>query len=132
MKDLVKFIVENADKFKYDENNRIINLEECFIDNDIFENCNGIAFSRDKKYRLTPEPEYVPFDYTDDLLGMKIVSKNLEFRTTISSQSKKGIYFQNDDNSYPYDALLRAFTQFEGIDKPNDKPCGKLKGDSNV
>ena len=28
MKDLVKFMIENADKFEYDENGRITNLEE--------------------------------------------------------------------------------------------------------
>ena len=127
MKDLVKFIVENADKFKYDEDGIITNLEH-LNQGGKFVPSQGRSFHKEYTYRLTPEPEYVPFDYTDDLLGMKIVSKNLEFRTTISSQSKKGIYFQNDDNSYPYDTLLRAFTQFEGIDKPNDKPCGKLKG----
>jgi len=118
MKKLVEFIVANADKFKYDEYGNVTNLEYLNTNGKwIRSGCTDLYY--DYKYRLTPEPKYIPFDYSDDLLGMKIVSKDNTVKQIITNAYKKSVYC--GDYEMDYQDLFDDYIQLNG------KPCGKSK-----
>ena len=70
-----------------------------------------------------PEPEYVPFDFSDAeaILGKKIIKKDTNvFVAIIVSVHEHSVKLGNDF-SYYFDTLHKTFTFLDG------SPCGKLK-----
>ena len=63
--------------------------------------------------------QYVPFDFSDDLLGKIVIDKAKTFKSFIYAQKFSNVTFINVD--YTYDELLRGFTFLDG------SICGKLK-----
>ena len=64
--------------------------------------------------------EYVPFDFTDDLLGKHVISKDKTCKGVIHYQMKYGIVIYSNVEM-PYENLLDKYTFIDGT------KCGKLK-----
>lgn len=68
-----------------------------------------------------PEPEYVPFDFSDCdiLIGKMITTKNKKVLKVINGVSEQGV---DAGNTFIYfSSLFVSYTFLDG------KPCGKLK-----
>lgn len=68
-------------------------------------------------YKIEEEPQYIPFDFLDDLLGMKIKDEDSKYQITYQDSDGVGIYH----SFIPYKGLLEEYTLIDG------SPCGKLK-----
>lgn len=68
-------------------------------------------------YKVEGELQYIPFDFSDDLLGMKIKDDDSKYQITYQDSEGIGTYH----SFVRYQQLLDEFTQLDG------SPCGKLK-----
>lgn len=66
-------------------------------------------------------PEYVPFTYDDDILGLKVVNKNGD-RSLITKQFRDGKEIKTDCMVCSYRYLFEHYTLLDG-----KTPAGKLK-----
>jgi len=118
MKKVVEFILANHTKFQYEKDGFHANLE--YKDDDgCWIKTRTLGFIINQPLRLTPEAEFIPFDYSDDLLGMKIVSKDGTVKQIITNAYKKSVYC--GDYEMDYQDLFDDYIQLNG------KPCGKSK-----
>ena len=75
------------------------------------------------KFRVKPKPEIIPFDYSDDLVGMVVATKHLQLKNLIVAQSERGVSLvvgiNTSDGFFTYEELLseKVF--------PDGSPCGK-------
>jgi hypothetical protein len=60
-------------------------------------------------YRIKPQSEYVPFDYTEELVGTNVTMKNRHMRTMIIHQNEEGVTLGNG-HKCSYKDLLEMFT----------------------
>jgi len=76
-------------------------------------------FSEHYEYRIKPEPQLIPFDFSDDemLIGMAVRSNDGSIVTIITSVSTFGIEINGIYFSYGH--LLDKYTFLNG------EPCGK-------
>lgn len=72
-------------------------------------------------YDIKEEPQYVPFTFEDDLLGLKLVYINSKKRCIITKQVPSGVYFTNNV-SLSYEQLLKYYKFYS-----DGTPCGKLE-----
>lgn len=72
----------------------------------------------DYNYRVKEEPKYIPFDFSDDLIGMQIIEKITQVRFLIVKQAIEGVGI--DKTLVGYNGLLENYTRFDGF------PVGKL------
>lgn len=70
-------------------------------------------------YRIKPEPEYVPFDCNDNLIGKEIKAKEGCLRGIITVQDS--VLVVMGDIYIPYKKLFEDYVFNDGT------PCGKLK-----
>jgi len=72
------------------------------------------------KYRLLipKEKKLVPFDYSDNLIGMVVETKSKKTKMLIILQDKDSVNV--GDVYYTYEYLLKRFTFY-----PSGEPCGK-------
>ena len=63
--------------------------------------------------------EWIPFTFEDDLLGMKVISKDKKHKSVIMYQDKYDVYPSNVRSNYKN--LFNYYTFLDGT------PCGKLK-----
>lgn len=73
----------------------------------------------DLDFEHVKQAELVPFDFEDDLLGMKIKDKSTETKHIIIRQEFSRVVTSHNSLSYSY--LLKHYKQLDG------KPCGKFK-----
>lgn len=80
-------------------------------------------------YRVKQEPEYVPFTYEDDLLGLKIQRKfsaDKHFKWCKSNIiAQDGNFVFTNFVRCTYEELLDDFVILDGT--PSGSPCGKVK-----
>ena len=76
-----------------------------------------------RKLRVKPEPEIIPFDYSDDLVGMVVATKHLQLKNLIVAQSERGVSLvvgiNTSDGFFTYEELLSEKVFLDG------SPCGK-------
>ena len=70
--------------------------------------------------RIKPKAEIIPFDYSDDLVGMVVIAKYDEMpsKKMVVFQHESGVGFYNDEFIL-YSELLENYTFLDG------SPCGK-------
>ena len=80
-------------------------------------------FANDFEYRIKPEPEFIPFDYSDAefLIGKAVKSKNLNFVNLICKVGGDGGFVIVGNSSYTFQQLYDAFIFIDGA------ACGKIK-----
>ena len=75
------------------------------------------------KLRVKPKVEIVPFDYSDDLVGMVVATKHLQLKNLIVAQSERGVSLvvgiNTSDGFFTYEELLSEKVFLDG------SPCGK-------
>ena len=76
-----------------------------------------------RKLRVKPEPKLIPFDYSDDLVGMVVATKHLQLKNLIVAQSERGVSLvvgiNTSDGFFTYEELLSEKVFLDG------SPCGK-------
>lgn len=70
------------------------------------------------RYRIKEEPKYIPYSYEDDLLGMKVESKEFSDKFLITYQNNKKVWIEG--SFCTYQELLDRYKKLDGT------PCGKL------
>ena len=75
-------------------------------------------FDTYSSYRIKPEPKYIPYDETDNLLGEVVVKKRTTEKYLIIGQDKLVMY--GSGYIISYGNLLADFTHLDGT------PFGKL------
>lgn len=75
------------------------------------------------EYRIKPEPEFIPFDYSDAefLIGKAVKSKNLNFVNLICKVGGDGGFVIVGNSSFTFQQLYDAFIFIDGA------ACGKIK-----
>ena len=110
MKDLVKFIVENADKFKYDEEGNITNLEiKSMYGN--WEFFDAPDFARGDEFRFIQQPKKVNLGLTDNLVGQVVINPNY---SKLQITEQHGDCVKIGDKFYTYGQLREIFTRLDG------------------
>ena len=75
------------------------------------------------KLRIKPKAEIIPFDYSDDLVGMVVATKHLQLKNLIVAQSERGVSLvvgiNTSDGFFTYEELLSEKVFLDG------SPCGK-------
>ena len=115
MKDLIKFIVENADKFEYDEEGNITNLQI----KDMYGNWvyfDAPDFKCGDEFRFIQKPKKVHFEYEDFIEEIKKnggwVKTNLNIVEPVSKLSKQQINLSG--LGYTYESFCNIFTRLDG------------------
>lgn len=67
------------------------------------------------------EEEYIPLDYSDDLVGKVVVSKDANIKRLIVSQNESTVFTGGSSWDYSYQTLMDGFTFQDGT------ACHKLK-----
>ena len=79
------------------------------------------------KLRVKPEPEIIPFDYSDDLVGKVVATKHLQLKNLIVAQSERGVSLvvgiNTSDGFLTYEELLSEKVFLDG------SPCGKERAE---
>lgn len=75
------------------------------------------------KFRVKSKPKLIPFDYSDDLVGMVVATKHLQLKNLIVAQSERGVSLvvgiNTSDGFFTYEELLSEKVFLDG------SPCGK-------
>jgi hypothetical protein len=77
------------------------------------------SFNEDTDYRIKPQPNMIPFDFSDAemLIGRAVRNKDGKIVSVITDLTKSTVWMSNDCKTY--DELLSDFTFLNGT------PCGK-------
>ncbi len=91
--------------------------------NDKWNDAETPTFSFNTEYRIKPEPELIPFDYSDAefLIGKAVKSKNVSVVNLICKVSGNGGSVIVGNSAYTLQQLYDTFTFLDGA------ACGKIK-----
>lgn len=93
-----------------------------YKDFDDWKETTSPAWNLHTKYRVKPEPKYIPFNYNTNLLGRTVIYKDKEranCRFMITTQGER--YLTVNGGLVDYEALLIHYAFEDG------SPCGKLQ-----
>ena len=87
-----------------------------------YELMGPLSFDPKYQWRIKPEPELVPFDYEDNLIGKIIVEKDIKRKFMVIFQDEHGIIYIDlhfGEINVSYAELLTCYTFIDGTN------CGK-------